>query len=118
MVYLAGDPLVVSLCGQTGPFDGSSRDRALTQGGLARSSADPQSHLQSAPWLDRVPDNGGLGAGGGGSASTPEVATSFFWASGWAYLLLYSHKCHCSDLPGFNPSIGLPGLLTTTSARS
>ena len=102
MVCLAGNAGVVSLCGKTRAPDGSSGGRALPQGCLASSSADPESDLQSAPWLDRVPDDCCPGAGCGGSASTPEVAAFFFWASGWAYLLLYSHKCHCSVTAAFN----------------
>src|SRR5260370_30171705 len=82
MVCLAGDAVLVSLCGQTGPLDGSSRGRARAQRGLARSSQPPQSHLQPPSWLDPVPDDCGLGAGGGGSASTPEVATVFFGLQG------------------------------------
>src|SRR6266571_4339133 len=34
----------------------------------------------------------------------------FFCASGWAYLLLHSYKCHCSVPRGFNPHPALrPG---------
>ena len=103
--------------GRTGRLTAHREIDRLPRGCLARASQDPQSHLQSPPGSDGGPNDHRLGASGGRSSVSPAVA-ALFWASGWAYLLLHSHKCHCSVKVGFNPERAPQAIWPMNDVRS